>query len=263
MALKESQWAQKAAKSKPKALTPEQQAQEQARAGNAQAVKNPNTISSVPKPVSPLTPEQQAQEQARASTVSHSNFIQGLQMIEDAANKAQEQARAGNTQAVKNPNTISSVPKSVSFPAPEQQAQMQARAGNAAKVNGGKQVGNTNQDVANAKPGDFIQRSNGTIYVLKAGDITWAKKKVGSKDMPKNTPPKKPMSGKPNVVPAETGPIGKLKNPKTNTAIDYEIEQAKKQTPYSQMTTRDFKKAVQSGAIRVPRNIIDIVNKGV
>jgi hypothetical protein len=201
MALKESQWAQKATKPKPKALTPEQQAQEQARAGNAQAVKNPNTISSVPKPVSPLTPEQHAQEQARA--------------------------------------------------------------GNAAKVNGGKQVGNTNRDVANARPGDFIQRSNGTIYVLKAGDIAWAKKKVGSKDMPKTTPPKKPMSGKPGIAPAETGPIGELKNPKTNTAIEYEIEQAKKETPYSQITTRDFKKAVQSGAIRVPRNIIDIVNKGV
>lgn len=41
----------------------------------------------------------------------------------------------------------------------------------------GKQVGNTNKDVANAQVGDYIIRKDGSTYVLKQADIDWAKKK--------------------------------------------------------------------------------------
>ena len=41
----------------------------------------------------------------------------------------------------------------------------------------GKQIGNTNKDVANAQVGDYIIRKDGSTYVLKQADIDWAKKK--------------------------------------------------------------------------------------
>lgn len=48
-------------------------------------------------------------------------------------------------------------------------------------------VANTNAAVANAKPGNWIMRSNGQKYVLTQGDIDWAKKQTGGT---KPNPPK-------------------------------------------------------------------------
>ena len=42
----------------------------------------------------------------------------------------------------------------------------------------GKQVSNTNKGVASANVGDYIIRSDGSMYVLTKGDIDWAKKKM-------------------------------------------------------------------------------------
>lgn len=49
-------------------------------------------------------------------------------------------------------------------------------------------VENSNQAVAGAKAGDWIQRSNGEKYQLTKGDITWAKAKIG--EIPKDSLPK-------------------------------------------------------------------------
>ena len=42
----------------------------------------------------------------------------------------------------------------------------------------GKSVSNTNKGVAGANVGDYIIRSDGSMYVLTKGDIDWAKKKM-------------------------------------------------------------------------------------
>ena len=42
----------------------------------------------------------------------------------------------------------------------------------------GKQVSNTNKGVASANVGDYIIRSDGSMYILTKGDINWAKKKI-------------------------------------------------------------------------------------
>lgn len=42
----------------------------------------------------------------------------------------------------------------------------------------GKPVSNTNKGVASANVGDYIIRSDGSMYVLTKGDIDWAKKKI-------------------------------------------------------------------------------------
>ena len=53
----------------------------------------------------------------------------------------------------------------------------------------GKQVSNTNKGVASANVGDYIIRSDGSMYVLTKGDIDWAKKKMTRKtqQVDKNT----------------------------------------------------------------------------
>jgi len=42
----------------------------------------------------------------------------------------------------------------------------------------GKQIGNSNKDVANAQPGDWLIRSNGDKVVLTQAHIDWAKNKI-------------------------------------------------------------------------------------
>jgi len=49
----------------------------------------------------------------------------------------------------------------------------------------GKQVANTNAGVAGANVGDYIIRSNGQRYILKQGDIDWAKQHVKKTSVPK------------------------------------------------------------------------------
>ena len=65
---------------------------------------------------------------------------------------------------------------------------------------GGQQIGNTNADVANAKPGDWIVRSNGQKVVLTQAHIDWAKNKMsqsksGGKSEKVDTPSAKPTGG--------------------------------------------------------------------
>ena len=52
----------------------------------------------------------------------------------------------------------------------------------------GKQVGNSNKDVANAQVGDYIIRKDGSTYVLKQADIDWAKKKFAPQLTATQTP---------------------------------------------------------------------------
>ena len=42
-----------------------------------------------------------------------------------------------------------------------------------------RQVESTNTGIANASPGDYIIRSNGTRYVLNQGDINYARSQLG------------------------------------------------------------------------------------
>ena len=48
------------------------------------------------------------------------------------------------------------------------------------KINGGKQVENSNEGVANAQPGDTIIRDDHTEITLNQGDIDWAQAHTGS-----------------------------------------------------------------------------------
>ena len=47
-------------------------------------------------------------------------------------------------------------------------------------VNGGAEVANTNEAVANSKPGDTVTRDDKTTHVITQGDINWAKEHCGS-----------------------------------------------------------------------------------
>ncbi len=47
-------------------------------------------------------------------------------------------------------------------------------------VNGGKEIANTNEAVANAKPGDTLTRSDNTTVVITEGDIKWAQEQISS-----------------------------------------------------------------------------------
>lgn len=232
MALNEYQWEQKA---HPKTQTAAD-AQEAARKGNAKALNK-------------------AAADERAS--------------QKPSWAAQKEKEYSNSVAGLNPPSPEAEPKKPAAPAPvnpkEQTAKTSAQAAtkkaldtNTPPAQGGTNtIPNTNRAVANAKPGDIIILSSGDPYILKAVDVAWARKKLGLDTPVPQDQPVTPPAPAPVASPA---PAPKRK---TNTAIEYEIEQAKKQTPYSQMTTRDFKKAVQSGAIKVPRNIIAIVNQGV
>lgn len=48
------------------------------------------------------------------------------------------------------------------------------------KINGGKQVENSNEGVANAQPGDTIIRDDKTEITLNQGDIDWAQAHMGN-----------------------------------------------------------------------------------
>ena len=47
-------------------------------------------------------------------------------------------------------------------------------------VNGGAEVANTNEAVANSKPGDTVTRDDKTTHVITQGDINWAKEHCGA-----------------------------------------------------------------------------------
>ncbi|MBP5568959.1 MAG: hypothetical protein J6X54_07035 [Treponema sp.] len=47
-------------------------------------------------------------------------------------------------------------------------------------VNGGEEVANTNEAVANSKPGDTVTRDDKTTHVITQGDINWAKEHCGA-----------------------------------------------------------------------------------
>ena len=47
-------------------------------------------------------------------------------------------------------------------------------------INGGAQIENSNEAVANAQVGDSLTRKDGTVVEITQGDIDWAKKKVGA-----------------------------------------------------------------------------------
>lgn len=48
------------------------------------------------------------------------------------------------------------------------------------KINGGEEIENTNDAVANAKPGDTLTRNNGEVVVITEGDITYAREHGGT-----------------------------------------------------------------------------------
>ena len=48
------------------------------------------------------------------------------------------------------------------------------------RINGGKQVKNSNEGVANAQPGDTIIRDDHTEITLNQGDIDWAQAHTGN-----------------------------------------------------------------------------------
>ena len=48
------------------------------------------------------------------------------------------------------------------------------------KINGGAQVENSNEGVANAQVGDTITRNDGTTVTLNAGDIKYAQNQLGN-----------------------------------------------------------------------------------
>lgn len=80
---------------------------------------------------------------------------------------------------------------------------------------GSKRVENSNAGVAGAKPGDTIQRSDGSIYTITQGDIDWAKKQVGSTST--STGSSSGTSGNTTNAGSTTGSNGStVKNP-TNT----------------------------------------------
>ena len=47
-------------------------------------------------------------------------------------------------------------------------------------INGGEEVANTNEAVANSKPGDTVTRDDKTTHVITQGDINWAKEHCGA-----------------------------------------------------------------------------------
>lgn len=58
----------------------------------------------------------------------------------------------------------------------------------------GKQVDNTNAAVANAQPGDWVIRSNGSKIVLTQADIDWAKSKLAPAPAPAKPKPEVPVT---------------------------------------------------------------------
>ena len=48
------------------------------------------------------------------------------------------------------------------------------------KINGGAQIENSNEAVANAQVGDSLTRKNGTVVEITQGDIDWAREQVGA-----------------------------------------------------------------------------------
>ena len=48
------------------------------------------------------------------------------------------------------------------------------------KINGGAQIENSNEAVANAQVGDSLTRKNGTVVEITQGDIDWAREQVGT-----------------------------------------------------------------------------------
>ena len=54
-------------------------------------------------------------------------------------------------------------------------------------VNGGKQIANTNEAVANAEVGDTLTRSDNTTVVITQADIDWAKDQVSMPDSSSGT----------------------------------------------------------------------------
>ena len=55
---------------------------------------------------------------------------------------------------------------------------------------GGRQIDNTNEAVANASPGDYLVRDDGTTVVVTQGDITWAQEQLAKDET------KSPTEGK-------------------------------------------------------------------
>ena len=49
-------------------------------------------------------------------------------------------------------------------------------------INGGKEIGNSYAEQAQASPGDTVTDSNGVTHELNQGDINWAKQKISGQD---------------------------------------------------------------------------------
>ena len=170
----------------------------------------------------------------------------------DPSQEYQEAARKGNAKAMSEGinKTPASAPASIQPAAPAK-----------------NYVGNSNKDVANAKPGQIILRNmpDGTQkeYPLKLGDINWSRKKLGMPEIDANgniiqkqitTPATKPeasaiqATNKPNAeyVP-NTNP-----DHKRESIAKRRILEEKKNTPYQHMSDNDYLHAVNSGSLKHP-----------
>lgn len=218
----------------------ESKAQEAARKGNAEAITKAS-IAEKEQNADPAYAERSAQ---------------------DAARKSNAEAINGNKFSPENPvpkpYETNAAPKPVTMPtlapvAPEQ------KPAQATTESAGMQVGNSNKDVANAKPGDWIIRKDGSKYILKPGDIAWAKSKfVKPITRPAAAPapaPAEPQAQSP--IQATNKPNAEYV-PKTNpdhkreSAAKRRILEEKKNTPYQHMSDNDYLHAVNSGALKHP-----------
>lgn len=81
-------------------------------------------------------------------------------------------------------------------------------------INGGAQVENTMEGVANAKPGDTIIRNDGSPYTLNQGDINWSNQQLGGSNTTTATTTN--SSSTKNYTP--TGPSGSSSNSTQKTS---------------------------------------------
>ena len=148
----------------------------------------------------------------------------------DPSQEYQEAARKGNAKAMSEGinKTPASAPASIQPAAPAK-----------------NYVGNSNKDVANAKPGQIILRNmpDGTQkeYPLKLGDINWSRKKLGMPEIDANGN----IIQKQITTPATT-------DHKRESIAKRRILEEKKNTPYQHMSDNDYLHAVNSGSLKHP-----------
>lgn len=213
----------------------ESKAQETARKGNAEAITKAS-IAEKERNADPAYAERSAQETARKSNAEAIN-----------GNKFSPE------NPVPKPYETNAAPKPVTMPAPAPTPIQPKPAG--------MQVGNSNKDVANAKPGDWIIRKDGSKYILKPGDIAWAKSKFvkpapapAPAPMPAPVPTTKPEASAIQVTNKPNAEYVPNTNPdhKRESIAKRRVLEEKKNTPYQHMSDNDYLHAINSGALKHP-----------